>query len=186
MALGRWGWIVLIDTLGGIVGAILDISGQVGFPTWIWVSLLAGGLPVASFFAFHRVRLQRDKAMQLLDSGIATRIITVENYDYEFQKKGNQLILRLNPEIHATPGVRVEDIEVEIRGRRYDTDWEPMKKTVSGDIGHYVYAELPKLKRGKYQARVIAHIDNKEWPSPPFTVEYKVSQPTKKSEKGKS
>ena len=113
------------------------------------------------------------KTTEPISDGIARKIITVENYDYEFQEKGSQLILRLNPEITASPGVRVEDIQVELKGKRYDTDWEPMKETISGNIGHYVYTELPKsLKKGKYQARVIAHIDNKEWPSPPFTVEY--------------
>ncbi len=132
---------------------------------WGWVFIVVG-------FGFGFLAL-RAKPKETIVTVVATEIITVENYDYEFQKRGSQLILRLNPEIHASPGVRVEDIEVEIKGKRYGTDWKPMKETVSGDIGHYVYAELPKsLKKGKYQAMVIAHIGNKEWSSPPFTVEY--------------
>lgn len=92
-------------------------------------------------------------------NGITTQIITVENYDYQFQKGGNCVVLRLNPEIHAVPSVRVEDIQVEIKDERYDTDWRPMKQSISGGIGHYVYAELPKsLKKGEYQARVMGYL----------------------------
>lgn len=111
---------------------------------------------------------------------VATEFITVENYDYELQKKGDQLILRLDPEISASPGVRVEDIQVELKGKRYDTDWEPMKETISGNIGHYVYANLPQsLKSGIYEARIVAVIGNKEYYSDAFDLKYeKPSQPT--------
>ncbi len=133
---------------------------------WGWIFIGVGLI-----FGFLALKA---KSKEVDANGIATKVITVENYDYEFQKKGDQLILRLNPEITASPGVRVEDIQVELKGKRYDTDWEPMNETISGNIGHYVYAELPNsLKKGQYQARVIAHIDNKEWLSPSFTVEYK-------------
>ena len=136
---------------------------------WGWVFIGVGLI-----FGFLALRA---KAKESNVTVVATETITVENYDYEFQVKDDCVVLRLNPEIHATPGVRVEDIQVEIKSKRYETDWEPMKESISGDIGHYVYAELPKsLKKGKYQARIIAHIDNKEWPSKPFTVEYQGSK----------
>ena len=151
-----------------VAGLLIMVGGGL-----MLVNTIAGGLCMIAGLLVVLKALEV-KPTEPISDGIARQIITVENYDYEFQKKGDQLILRLNPEITATPGVRVEDIQVELKGKRYDTDWEPMKETISGNIGHYVYAELPKLlKKGKYQARVIAHIDNKEWPSKSFTVEYK-------------
>jgi len=148
---------MLCATVGGIM-LMANIA-------WGWFFVGIGLL-----FGLLALRAKQVKANV---NGIATETITVENYDYEFQVKDDCVVLRLNPEIHAIPGVRVEDIQVEIKSKRYETDWEPMKESISGDIGHYVYAELPKsLKKGKYQARIIAHIDNKEWPSKPFTVEY--------------
>jgi hypothetical protein len=133
---------------------------------WGWVFVVLG-----FFLGFMALRT---KHIAPNVNGVATEVITVENYGYEFQWKDDQLVLRLNPEIHAIPGVRVEDILVEIKGKRYETDWEPMKETTSGDIGHYVYVNLSSsLKSGIYQARLIAVISNKEYYSNAFDLEYK-------------
>lgn len=130
-----------------------------------------GFIGVGILFGILALKARRTK---ISVNGVATQIITVENYDYDFQKHNDYIKLRLNPEIHATPGVRVEDIRVEIMGKQYETDWEPMKETISGDIGHYIYAKLPKsLKSGDYEAKIIAYINNKEWPSKSFTLKYR-------------
>jgi len=132
----------------------------------VWGWLIIGLGMVLGFLAL------RAKPKETIVTVVATEVITVENYDYEFQKKGDQLILRLNPEIHSSHMIRVEDIELELKSKRYKTDWKPMEGATSGDMGGHVYVEISSLKKGKYQAKVIAHIDNKEWFSPPFTVEY--------------
>ncbi len=119
------------------------------------------------------LKAMKVKPIKPISDGIARRTLTVINYDYEFQTKEDHLRLRLNPEIHAIPGVRVEGIDVEIKSTRYETDFKPMEEAISGDIGGYVYTRLPKsFQKGKYQARIIAHIDNKEEPSESFTMEY--------------
>jgi len=136
-----------------------------GTVIWGWVFVIVG-----FFFGFMALKT---KHIVPNVSSIATQIITVENYGYEFQKKENCIVLRLHPEIHASPGVRVEDIQLEMRGKRYETDWEPMKESISGDIGHYVYANLPtSLKSGTYQARLVAVIQNDEYYSEAFDLEY--------------
>jgi hypothetical protein len=181
-ALGHWGWFVLGDVVSGGAGAYLDVSGRVGFPTFIWILMLLGGLTVAPFMAFHKVRLQRDEAVKS-DSSIATRIISVSSYSHSFLTTENEVIFSFEPEIHAIPAVRVEDILVEIRGERYPTNWQPMNEAISGDIGHHITAKLPKsLKAGVYQARIIAMMENKERPSEPFDVRY----PTPTLDKGVS
>ncbi len=127
------------------------------------------------------------KAPQLADSSptqnnIATQIIVVsilEEFGYEFQTTADSLRLRFSPGIHVEPAMKVEAIQLEIRGKPYDTDWPPMEEAVSGyiDKGCYIRAKLPTtFKPGNYQARILACIENKWHPSKPFTVNYQ--QPT--------
>ena len=162
-AMGHWGWVVLVDVLGAAIGAYLDISGKGGFPTWVWLTMLGLAFLIAPFIAFHKVRLQRDDALRLKSDVIANRIIAVSNYGYEFKALDDGLRLYLNPEIHAIPGVRVEDIQLEMKGKRYDTDWKPMSESISGDIGEAIYLNLPKsFKSGTYQSRIVAIIKYRE------------------------
>lgn len=59
----------VIGVVGGVVGMISAVYADVRpkasalVPLWVWLPLLAGGLLVATFRAFHDVRLERDKAM---------------------------------------------------------------------------------------------------------------------------
>lgn len=71
-ALGHWGWFVLIDIFAGLAGAYLDISGKVGFPTWLWMLLLGIAFIVVPFVAFHKVKVQRDKALGAEQSLVLT------------------------------------------------------------------------------------------------------------------
>ena len=165
----------------GLVGMVLDVTEISGFTIWLWPILLTGGLVIAPFWTFHRVRVQRDAALsQLGQNGIAKAIIVVSIRSYQFViTKKNSLQLLFLPRIDALPGVRVEDIVLELKGQRYGTNWQPMDEARSGEIGRYIEADIPTLKPGSYQARVIACIDNKEHPSKPFTVEYSQSMPGK-------
>lgn len=143
---------------------------------WVW--FISGVLAIIAVTFEGAYRLSK-KVIPTSGGTVATSLITVENYGYEFVHEGwpkysrDSVMLKLNPEIHATPGVRVEDIELEMKGKRYNTDWKPMTETISGDIGEDVYVALPKsLKEGRYQAKIVAHINNTEWYSPDFTLEY--------------
>jgi hypothetical protein len=67
-ALGRWGWLVLVDIGAGLTGAILDATGKAGFPMWVWLTMLIAAATVAPFVSFHRVRLQRERLRLSYDS----------------------------------------------------------------------------------------------------------------------
>jgi len=62
----RW-WAIVVSVAGGVLGliAIAVPSHKVGqplIPTWLWLTLLFGGIAVAQFLAFHEVRKDRDAA----------------------------------------------------------------------------------------------------------------------------
>lgn len=50
-----------------VTGAYLDISDTAGFQTWIWALVGFLTLIVAPFLAFHKVRVERDRAWQELN-----------------------------------------------------------------------------------------------------------------------
>jgi len=146
---------------------------------WILGSIVAIGLGLTAYIWKKERLLKKSLA---LENNIATKIIVVSNleeFGYEFETTVDSLRLRFSPGIYANPAVKVEDIQLEIKGERYDTDWAPMGEALSGDIdkGCYVRAILPKsFKPGIYQARILACIENKWHPSKPFTLNYQ--QPT--------
>jgi hypothetical protein len=57
-----------IGVVGGVLGVISAVYGDVRpkaptlIPLWLWLSLLSGGFLIATFSAFHNVRIERDKA----------------------------------------------------------------------------------------------------------------------------
>ncbi|MBI4332132.1 MAG: hypothetical protein HY673_12705 [Chloroflexi bacterium] len=188
-----WPCYVFFALLGAYDLILAQVFPDSGWPTlsdlvplwdWrMWLILALSYTVLASLEGSYRMSKSKEVAHTPVGA-VATSVITVENYDHEFVTKGDSsyrqdsVVLRLHPEIHATPGVRVEDIELEMKGKRYNTDWEPMKETISGDIGHYVYTKLPKsLKEGPYQARIVAHIENREYYSNDFTLVYRKPSP---------
>jgi hypothetical protein len=61
------GWVLIVSGVGGVLGLIaLTVPPSTGkhpgplIPTWLWVSLIVGGVVVAQFLAFHDVRKERD------------------------------------------------------------------------------------------------------------------------------
>ena len=58
----------VIGVVGGVVGVVSAVYADVRpkasalVPLWVWLPLLTGGLLVATFRAFHDVRLERDRA----------------------------------------------------------------------------------------------------------------------------
>lgn len=128
-----------------------------------------------------KVGVESDEVLSRLgQNGITRAYIVVSIRDYRFVTNENgELQLLFLPRIDAMPAVRVEDIVLEIKGERLPTTWQPMDESRSGEIGHYIHADVPTLKPGSYQARVIACIDNKDHPSDPFIVEYRQSNPSK-------
>ncbi len=179
-ALGYWGLIVIAPITLDVIGIYQLAYGNqfTGVPSWVWFQVAFVLFLIITFVAFHKLRLQRDELRKKLDDNtIARHIIAVYLVSYQFILIEGGLTIRLLPEIHAIPGVKVEDIQFEIKGKRYETDWKPMGEPISGDIGDYINADIPTLKAGTYKARIIACIDNKEYPSDTFNVSYPQSNP---------
>ncbi len=101
-------------------------------------------------------------------------IVSFRSYQFIVTEHGGLQLLFL-PRIDAMPAVRVEDIILELKGERHETNWQPMDEPRAGEIGAYIQADIPMLKPGSYQARIIACIDNTEHPSKPITMEYRQS-----------
>lgn len=80
----RW-WSLIPAGVGAVLGLIAlaeQSSIKHGFvPTWLWLTLLLGGLTVAQFLAFHDVRIERDKALQ-------DEAEKFNAYQYRFQMTG--------------------------------------------------------------------------------------------------
>lgn len=59
----------VVGVVGGVIGVVSAIYADVRpkaaalVPLWVWLPLLAGGFLVATFRAFHDVRLERDKSV---------------------------------------------------------------------------------------------------------------------------
>ena len=59
----------VIGIVGGVIGVVSAVYADVRpnaaalVPLWVWLPLLAGGFIIATFSAFHDIRLERDKAM---------------------------------------------------------------------------------------------------------------------------
>jgi len=57
-----------VGVVGGVLGVVSAVYGDVRpkaptlVPLWVWLSLLSGGLLVATFRAFNDVRIERDEA----------------------------------------------------------------------------------------------------------------------------
>lgn len=59
--LGKIGWVFFISGFGGILGQLNDIRrDDVMLPYWVWWLIAISCFVIASFIAFHRVRLERD------------------------------------------------------------------------------------------------------------------------------
>jgi len=144
------------------------------FPDWLPLVWFIVGFIAFIFVTFEGAyRISRRGLIKGRNPSVASGIIAVSNYGYEFEVKDDSLRLRLLPEIHAIPGVRVEDIHLEMKGKRFNTDWKPMDEAISGDIGGDVYVDLPRdFKHGIYQVRIVAIIENGEHLSDPFKINY--------------
>lgn len=166
-----------IGCAGSLIGLCLNIFRDASIPIWAWIGIGVLSIFIAQFLVFNKVRVQRDETLsQLGQNGIAKAYIVVSLRSYQFvATKNGGLQLLFLPRIDAMPAVRVEDIILELKGERHKTNWQPMDEARTGEIGAYIQANIPMLKPGNYQARVIACIANKEHPSAPITVEYSQS-----------
>lgn len=73
-ALGYWGFIVIAPITLDIIGVYqLAFDNQfTGIPSWVWFQVAFVLLLIICFIAFHRVRVQRDKALGAEQSLVLT------------------------------------------------------------------------------------------------------------------
>ncbi len=92
-ALGHCGWAEGVDVLSGITGAYLDISSKAGFPMWLWILLLALGMAIAPFVAYHKLRIKRDEIQRQLDEIRDTqpRLEFIKAGDWQFYQDGKAI-----------------------------------------------------------------------------------------------
>jgi len=170
-------WIVLLTSVAGAIGAYLDLSGRSSFPIWVWIPLLFIGLIIMPFIAFHRVREQRDEARNIKEYYITPSFVKVSYSDYSFEVKDDSIRLRFNLQIHAVPPIRIEEIQMEIRGKRYDTDWEPMAEAITDVSGRDVYINLPKsFPSNTYPARLVVCTERRGFFSDSFDLAFSMDK----------
>ena len=73
-ALGYWGFIVIAPITLNIIGVYQLASGNqfTGIPSWVWFQVAFVFLLIIPFIAFHKVRVQRDKALGAEQSLVLT------------------------------------------------------------------------------------------------------------------
>lgn len=57
--LAGW-WAVVIGVGAGGLGLLLRIWTEPDPPLWVWIGVMVGGISVAQFLAFHKLREKRD------------------------------------------------------------------------------------------------------------------------------
>ena len=57
---GHWFSFWILNVLFGVVNGILDLLNQPSFPAWLWMTTLVIGLVLAPFYAFHKMKQERD------------------------------------------------------------------------------------------------------------------------------
>ncbi len=66
-SVGKWGWAVTIDWLiGAGLGTAQSFGHATVLPRWTPYAIVAVGFVVACFIAFHRIRIERDEAIERL------------------------------------------------------------------------------------------------------------------------
>jgi hypothetical protein len=66
-AVGKWWWAVTIDWLvGALLGTAQSFGAATILPHWVPYAIVLVGFLIACFIAFHRLRIERDQAVERL------------------------------------------------------------------------------------------------------------------------
>ena len=172
-ALGYWVWFVLIGILLNLASVYLIISGKVGFPTWLLVLLSGIALIVVPFVAFHKVRVQRDKALgaeQLLVLTPHTYAIGLSGMTGYPDKPDNADWLCL--EVAVNPiNKPIDTLDLLIDSKTIHANhW--LGKNVAA---FNVYFNVTEWRwKGKNQVELIAHVGNKMYRSGRISIDFNV------------
>ena len=64
-ALGKWGWTVIVSGISAGTGIITDVSNySFIIPYWGWYIIALIFLLIAPFWAFHKIRIERDALVE--------------------------------------------------------------------------------------------------------------------------
>ena len=158
--IGALGWFVLLDVFGGVTGAALDISGKANFPTWLWISLLGIAAIVVPFIAFHKVRVQRDKALGAEQSLILTPhayAIGLSGMTGYPNEPVNAAWLLLEVSVNAI-GKPIDTLDLIIDGQTTPANHWPSKNVTAFNA----YFNVTEWRwKGKNQVELMAHVGDK-------------------------
>ena len=85
--------------------------------------------------------------------------------------RGESLMLRLAVELRTIPYMRVESVELEVMGRRIQSNWEPTQ--VGQFYGQYIYFGIPNwVNSGRHNVRLITFAGGREWHSDEYSIDF--------------
>jgi hypothetical protein len=184
-------WVVVVAALN-ITGAYLDIFGgnpvsKWPIPQWGWWTLALIGSLICPFFAFHKVRKQRDLLRTSATSPAGTwdnpyipeTTLQVQTTEYEFgtsetegypKESTNVLWLRVFAYFNMSNTMLLQSVWVKIDQQKIQSyEWEA--RTDKGMMQQPHYFKIPKsLTPGTHTAQMFVEADNKWWSSLTFQI----------------
>lgn len=101
LAVLKWWWVVVMGGFFATIGASVSIWRGIDIPVWVWIGLAVFGLFIAQFFAFHKLRVERDNLKQPLNDKAKRR--AMRETLAEFLKEGEQIKRQCRNEKEKAP-----------------------------------------------------------------------------------
>ncbi len=154
-------------------GAYLDISGKGGFPTWLWIVLAISGFVIAQFLAFHKVRLERDRALE----AEKPLIITPHKYaiglsgmtEYPQEPEGRYWLCL---EVAVAPNDKsIDKLDLLLGEETIPVNYWPGKNVATFNA----YFDVTNWKgKGKAQVELVAYAGGKSYSSGRVTIDFDI------------
>ena len=165
----------------------LELFGVISLPSEVWPLLVLATIGL-SFWAFHKIRIERDNIRgQLQATGetpaviLPTPVLYINIIDYQFGTpatsgypagKHDTLWLRLYINFNAPMPILVESLKIELIGKRISAfEWK--SGLVTGDYAQYFYFKIPvSISSGEHTVQVVALSGREERGSGEFPVTF--------------
>jgi len=161
-----------IGFLGGATGQIMNIWQDLTIPFWVWIALAVFSLVIAQFLAFHRVRIQRDKALESEQSLILTPrvyafgVSSMTDFPDE-PDNADWLYFDVAVNIIKKP-IDTLDLQIETEPRIPVDNW---KRGIVA--GLHAYFNVTRWRwKGEHQVELIAKVEGKEYSSGRMKIDF--------------
>lgn len=186
LLLRRW-WAMIAGILLTFVGVSLDIGQTTGVAYFnvsqaiartLWIAGLVITGSVAPFLAFHKVRMERDQAVERLRNQVPQFSIDWMEMEedaviaYTILDKPLDVLSVVTGTLNfnTSKGVQVEDVQLVMGDDVLISNWT--SKKVYGNMGPYQldFGSKPnaQIKWGKRMGYLRATVDGKTWEGEPF------------------